>query len=155
MGTSTGACGGRACRAENKDFRLIGHSCASTMVYCSFMPGQIMGKKQLNLFGICPMAACYFPVWAWVPTGHGLGLMRRPGHLRGCGRLGMSTDWGCLRGRGRLGMSTGARGYGKYQYVGGYGPNVKAWTPPGIGKKKGPGEARRAMVPLGACGLEI
>ena len=75
--------------------------------------------------------------------------MRRPGHLRGRGRLGMPT------GRGRLRMSTGACGYGKYQYVGGYGPNVKAWTPPGIGKKKGPGEARRTRVPLGARGSEI
>ena len=31
-------------RAENKDLRLIGHLCASrfpSMVYCSFMPGQI------------------------------------------------------------------------------------------------------------------
>ena len=50
---------------ENKDFRLIGHLCASrfpSMVYCSFMPGQIAnltGQKAI-LFGICPMAACYF-----------------------------------------------------------------------------------------------
>ena len=56
---------GHPIRAENKDFRLIGHLCASrfpTMVYCSFMPGQITnltGKKAI-LFGICPMTACYF-----------------------------------------------------------------------------------------------
>ena len=52
-------------RAENKDFRLMGHLCASrfpSMVYCSFMPGQIInltGQKAI-WFGICPMAACYF-----------------------------------------------------------------------------------------------
>ena len=51
-------------RAENKDFRLIGHLCASrfpSMVYCSFMPGQITnltGQKAI-LFGIHKMA-CYF-----------------------------------------------------------------------------------------------
>ena len=60
--------GGGGDRAENKDFRLIGHLCASrfpSMVYCSFMPGQITnltGQKAI-LFGICPMAACYFQLW--------------------------------------------------------------------------------------------
>ena len=130
------------------------------LFYCSFMPGQIMGKKQLNLFGICPMAACYFPVWAWVPTGAWSRSNETAWTPTGVWQIGDVyggvADWGCLRGHGRLGMSTGACGYGKYQYVGGYGPNVKAWTPPGIGKKKkGPGEARRARVPLGACGSEI
>ena len=52
-------------RAKNKDFRLIGHLYASrfpSMVYCSFMPGQItnLTGQKANLFGICPMAACYF-----------------------------------------------------------------------------------------------
>ena len=34
------------CRAENKDFRLIGHLCARfpSMVRYSFMPGQIANK---------------------------------------------------------------------------------------------------------------
>ena len=43
----------------------MGHLCASrfpSMVYCSFMPGQIInltGQKAI-WFGICPMAASYF-----------------------------------------------------------------------------------------------
>ena len=55
--------------AENKDFRLSGHLCASTIVY---WPGQItnltgqkailFGQKAI-LFGISPMAACYFQLW--------------------------------------------------------------------------------------------
>ena len=58
-------------RAENKDFRLIGHLCASrfpSMVYCSFMPGQItnLTRQKAILFGICPMAACYFQLWGRV-----------------------------------------------------------------------------------------
>ena len=57
---------GGGCRAENKDFRLSGHLCASrfpSIVYCSFMPGQItnltgqkailFGQKAI-LFGISP-----------------------------------------------------------------------------------------------------
>ena len=54
-------------RAENKDFRLIGHLCASRFPswfnYCSFMPGQITnltGQKAI-LFGICLMAFVPWP----------------------------------------------------------------------------------------------
>ena len=82
------------------------------LFYCSFMPGQIMGKKQLNLFGICPMAACYFPVWAWVPTGAWSRSSETAWTPTGVWQIGDVyggvADWGCLRGRGRLGMPTGA-----------------------------------------------
>ena len=79
--------------------------------------------------------------------------MRRPGHLRGCGRLGMSTgawqigdayggvaDWGYLRGRVVMANTSMSVAMGLMDTT---------------GKKRGPGEARRARVPLGACGSEI
>ena len=59
----------QACRAENKDFGLIGHLCASrfpAIVYCSFVPGQLtnLTGQKANLFGVCPMTACYFQLWS-------------------------------------------------------------------------------------------
>ena len=52
------------------------------MVYCSFMPGQITnltGQKAI-LFGICPMAACYFQLCNPIPPDP-VRPIRSPSHL--------------------------------------------------------------------------